>query len=333
MTQRVLVTGGAGFVGRHLLRLLLARGRPVRVLDLPGVPLDDVPTGGLEVMRGDIRDPAAVRRAVHGCDWVLHLAAIPDLWAPRLRDFHEVNYRGTCHVLAACRRCGVRRVVHVSTESILSRPGHTRLIDEDVAPRVADMIGPYCRSKFRAERAAWRAACQGLPVTIVNPTVPVGPGDRRLCPPSRMIVDFCCGRIHAVLNCELNLIDVRDVAAGIALAAGKGRVGRRYILGAENWDLGAVFDRLSELTGRPAPRRRVPYAAALAFAAMAEWYATCVTRRRPLATITGVRLTRRRMHFDNSRAVRELGLRARPVPDALADAVAWFREQGMVPQT
>ena len=332
MTPRVLVTGGAGFVGRHLVRLLLSRGWPVRVLDLPGVPLDDVPVRGLEVVRGDVRDASAVHHAVQGCHWVLHLAAIPDLWAPQPGAFHGVNVRGTCNVLEACARWRVRRVVHVSTESILARPGQDDLIDERATPALADMVGAYCRSKFRAEQEARRAARRGTPVTIVNPTVPVGPGDRQRCPPSRMIVDFACSRIGAVLDGQLNLVDVRDVAQGIILAAERGRVGRRYILGAENWGLADVFGTLADLTGRPVPRYRVPYPVALAYAALAEGWATCVSHRPPMATVAGVRLTRRRMHFDNTRAVHELGLRPAPVTDALADAVTWFRQQGMIPQ-
>jgi dihydroflavonol-4-reductase len=194
-----------------------------------------------------------------------------------------------------------------------------------------DVIGPYCRSKFLAERHAFRLARAGAPVVIVNPTLPVGPGVLGRSPPTQMLLDFCRGRRREYLDAELNLIDVRDVADGMVRALEHGRPGRRYLLGHENLSIREVFARLARLTGLPEPRWRVPYPVALSAAYVSEWLADVFTHRRPAATVTGVKLTRRRMHFDARRSLEELGLRPRPVAQSLADAVTWFRVMGWLP--
>jgi dihydroflavonol-4-reductase len=273
-----------------------------------------------------VRDRAAVARAVRGCPLVCHLAANPNLWTHRRGHFHQVNYLGTVHVLDAALAAGARRVLHTSTESILTRPRQNAAIGADQRVRLADALGPYCRSKLLAERHAFRLARAGAPVVIVNPTVPVGPGDRGRSPPTQMILDFCRGRRREYLDGELNLIDVRDVAEGMLLALERGRTGRRYLLGAENRSIREVFALLAGLTGLPEPARRVPYGVALAAAYVSEFLADVWTRRCPTATVTGVCLTRRTMHFDARDSLAELGLRPRPVKEGLADALAWFRE-------
>jgi dihydroflavonol-4-reductase len=328
MATPVLVTGGAGFIGSHLVRLLVERGERVRVLDLPGAPAAHLPLDRIELVRGDIRDRAAVERAVAGCREVYHLAANPNLWAQPRGLFHQVNYIGTVNVLEAALAAGARRVLHTSTESILTRARQSAAITEEQNVPPEDVLGPYCRSKYQAERHAFRLARAGAPVLIVNPTLPVGPGDLGRSPPTQMILDFCRGRRREYLNAELNLIDVRDVARGMVLAMEKGRPGRRYLLGHENLSIYEVFAALARLTGLPPPRWRVPYALALAVAWGCEWLADVVTHRPPAATLTGVRLTRRRMHFDARRSLDELGLCPRPVTGSLRDAVAWFRAVG-----
>ncbi len=191
-----------------------------------------------------------------------------------------------------------------------------------------DAVGPYCRSKLRAENAAMARARAGKPVLIANPTMPVGPGDRGPSPPTRLIRDFCRGKLPARMDCTLNLIDVRDVALGLVRTMDRGRPGRRYLLGGENLTLVGLFETLSGLTGVPVPRWRVPYAMGLAVAAWSELWADHVTGRPPKATLTGVRLTRRTMHFDASRSLAELDLKPRPVREALADAVTWLQRTG-----
>ena len=319
-----VVTGGAGFIGSHLVERLVGRGRRVRVVERPGAGVGHLPPG-VEVVRADIRDRAATRVAVAGGRWVYHLAANPNLWARDRGEFDAVNHRGTVHVLDASLEGGAERVVHVSTESILTcAPSKGRgTIAEDVEVTLDDAVGPYCRSKLRAENEAMARARAGAPVVVVNPTMPVGPGDRGLSPPTRLIRDFCAGKLPARMDCTLNLIDVRDVAEGIDRAMDRARAGRRYLLGGENLTLVGLLTILSDLSGVPVPRRSVPYPVGLAFAHLSEFWADRVTGRPPKATVTGVRLTRRTMHFDASRSLAELGLTPRSVRESLADAVAW----------
>jgi dihydroflavonol-4-reductase len=328
----VLVTGGAGFIGSHLVRLLVERGAAVRVLERPGAPVQHLPLDQIELVRADIRDRTAVANAVRGCGQVYHLAANPNLWTQKRGSFRQVNYLGTVHVLDAACAAGARRILHTSTESILTRARQTRPIAEDQRVTSADVVGPYCRSKFLAEQHAFRLARAGAPIVIVNPTLPVGPGDYGRSPPTQMILDFCRGKRREYLDAELNLIDVRDVAQGMIKALEQGRTGRRYLLGHENLSIRRVFTLLAGLTGLPEPRRRVPYVVALAAAYASELVADLFTHRMPVATITGVKLTRRVMHFDAGRSLAELQLQPRPVLSALADAVAWFRAVGWLPK-
>ena len=322
-----VVTGGAGFVGSHLVTLLVARGERVRVIERPGAAVGHLPAEA-DIAHADIRNEAATRAALRGCGVVYHLAANPQLWTRRRRDFHAVNYLGSIHVLRSALEVGATRVLHTSTESVLTRANQAGTIAEDQDVRAADMIGPYCMSKYRAERFAFHLARAGAPVVVVNPTVPVGPGDRGRSPPAQMILDCARGKRSAYLDAELNLIDVRDVAAGMVAAAERGRTGVRYLLGAENWSIYRVFEYVAKLAGAAGPRWRVPYPVALTAAYVSEFVANAVTKEIPAATVTGVKLTRRRMHFDVSRSLAELKIVPRPVANAMADAVAWFREVG-----
>jgi dihydroflavonol-4-reductase len=324
-----LVTGGCGFIGLHLVRLLADAGHRVRVLDLVRSPHMD---SRAELIVGSILDSEALRRATAGADYVFHLAANPDLWAADKGTFTVTNYDGTLAVLAEAKRCRVRRLVHCSTESILKgvRETGAALADESVRRTVADMPGPYCRSKFLAEEAAREAARNGQPVVIVNPTLPIGPGDFRVTPPTRMLLDFINGANPAYLEFEMNMVDVRDAALGHLLAAQHGRIGERYILGGENLRLSQVLECLEELTGLPMPRTQIPYALALVVAAISEFTADQVTRRAPRASLTGVRLAGTAMTFDSSRAREELGLRPRPARTALREAIRWLQAEGRI---
>ena len=327
MEGLTIVTGGAGFIGSHLVERLVTRGARVRVVERPGADTGHLPPG-VEVVRADVRDREAVGRALRGGRSVYHLAANPNLWARDRREFDAINHRGTVHVLDGALAAGAERVLHVSTESILTRARADGPIAEDVEVALEDAIGPYCRSKLRAENEAMERAWAGHSVVVANPTMPVGPGDRGLSPPTRLIRDFCLGRLPARMDCTLNLIDVRDVAEGLRLTMERGRPGRRYLLGGENLTLLGLLEHLSELANVPVPRWRVPYALGLAVAHVSELWADFVTARPPKATVTGVRLTRRTMHFDATRSLVEIGLAPRPVRLALADAVAWLRRAG-----
>ena len=331
MNGLTIVTGGAGFIGSHLVAQLVNSGRAVRVIDRPGAVADHLPPQ-VEFVPADIRERRGLDGAMEGARWVYHLAANPNLWVRNRDEFRAVNYQGTIHVLDAALAAGAECVLHTSTESILTKAATTGPIDENVEIALTDTVGPYCRSKLLAEQYAFSLARRGLPVVVANPTMPVGPGDRNLSPPTRLIRDFCRGQLPATLDCTLNLIDVRDVAMGLRLVMERGRPGRRYLLGNENLTLLKLLHDLSELTGVPVPRWRVPYFVGLAFAALSELWADRVTGRTPKATLTGLRLARRIMHFDASGSLAELGLHPRPIRVSLADAVRWLRQSGHLAQ-
>jgi dihydroflavonol-4-reductase len=326
-----LVTGGSGFIGRHLVDALLARGERVRVLDLR--PISPLPER-VEMAIGSITDAGHVARAMAGCDRVFHLAANPNLWAPDPKSFDAINHQGTRRVLEAAQKANVARFVYTSTESILKsyrapKTSERALIDESVVLTLDDMPGPYCRSKYLAEQAAREAAAGGLPVVIVNPTMPIGPGDGLLTPPSKMILGFLNGETPAYLDCEFNLVDARDVAAGQVLAAEQGRVGERYILGNVNLSLGELLASLQRLSGVKMPKARVPYALALVSALVSEGLAN-LTKKPPMAPLTGVRLARTSMAFDCSKARNELGWQCRTLDASLTDTMRWMSGQGLL---
>ena len=323
---RTLVTGGSGFIGRHLVAGLLARGDEVRVLD---VTEPDGDAAGFEFVRGSIVDRAAVDQALAGVDRVYHLAGIAHLWAADRGDFDRVNRRGTETVLSAAGASGVGRIVHCSTESILlprQRNG-SAAIDESAPPSLADMPGPYTRSKHLAERAALAAAAGGRDVVVVNPTVPIGDGDRNMTPPGAMLALFLSGGTPFFLDCVLNLVDVRDLAAGILLAGERGRSGERYILGGENVALRDLLPVLERLSGRRMPTRSVPPFLATAAAIVTAWTADRITHRPPAATPEGVVLALRSAPFESRKAARELGYAPGPVERALTDVVEAFNRR------
>ena len=243
-----------------------------------------------------------------------------------------MNYQGTINVLDAALAAGAERILHTSTESILTKAKESGPIDENIEITEHDAVGPYCRSKLLAEQYAFSLANKGLPIVVANPTMPVGPGDRGLSPPTRLIVDFCNGALPATIDCTLNVIDVRDVARGLSLVLERGRPGRRYILGHSNLTLVGFLGVLAELTGVSLPRWRVPYFLGIGVAWSSELIADHFTGRAPKATLTGVRLAKRTMHFDSSRSLAELGLRPRSIRESLVDALGWLRLSGQIPR-
>lgn len=325
--RRVLVTGGGGFIGLHLVQQLLERGETVRVLELSDVPLPiDV-----EVVRGSICDAYTVSKALKDVDRLYHLAANPNLWARDKTDFRRVNYEGTCTVLQEAAKHDLEVIVYTSTESILTgKRRHETMVDSAAKRLIQEMPGLYCRSKFLAEQAAFEAAADGLPVVIVAPTLPIGPGDRRITPPTRMILDFINRSSPAYLECGFNMIDVRDVAAGHILAAEHGRYGERYILGNENITLSRFLSLIEKITGLAMPKRRIPFWVALAAGTVSEFVADYITHRQPRAPLTGVRLARYPMYFDSDKAIKELGLPQNSIYQALSDEIEWLLEQGLI---
>lgn len=325
--RRSLVTGGGGFIGAHLVRQLLEQGETVRVLDLHDVPLPS----SVEVVRGSVCDASVVRDALDDVQRLYHLAGNPNLWTVDKKDFQRVNYEGTCTVFEEAARKDLEVVVHTSTESILTGSAEINApVDSDVQRVLKEMPGPYCRSKFLAEQAAFQAARDGLPVVIVAPTLPIGPGDRMITPPTRMILDFLNVRTPAFYNCRFNLVDVRDIAKGHILAAEYGRPGERYILGHENVTLDELLQMLEEITGLSMPKLQVPYWVALSAGVISEFTSDFITHRPPKAPLTGVRLAKHPMHFNSDKAINELGLPQSSLHQALTDEVQWLINEGLV---
>jgi dihydroflavonol-4-reductase len=325
----VLVTGGTGFVGASVVRALAARGDRVRVLVRPQSDRRALTGLPVEFAVGDLGDPASLAAALRGVQVLYHVAADYRLWAPDPTVLYRVNVEGTRALLQAAEAAGVGRVVYTSTVGTLGIPADGSPGTETTPVGLEDMVGDYKRSKFLAEREAEAAAARGLPVVIVNPSAPIGPWDWKPTPTGKMLVDYLRGRMLAYLETGLNVVHVRDVAAGHLLAAERGRVGERYILGhaAGNLGLREIFERLAPYTGIAAPRLRLPHAAALAIAEVCEGISR-VTGREPLASRTAVRMAAKRMFFDPARAIRELGLPQTPVDQALRDAVDWFWAHG-----
>ena len=323
----VLVTGATGFVGANLARALLADGYRVRALVRPASDRRALTGCAVDIALGDVLEPDTVRRAVADCEIVFHVAGDYRLWAPDSRRLYRVNVDGTRHVLEACAQAGVARVVYTSSVGTLGIPRNGQPGTETTPVGLRDMVGPYKRSKWLAERVAEEYAAHGVPVVIVNPSNPIGPWEVKPTPTGQLIVDFLHGRMVATLDTGLNLVHVADVARGHILAAQKGRVGEKYILGNWNGSLAQICAKLADVTGLPAPRFRAPYALVWLAAVANEGWARA-TRRPPRIPLTGVRMARKHMYFSPEKAVRELGLPQTPVVQALQDAVEWFVTHG-----
>jgi dihydroflavonol-4-reductase len=312
-------------VARHLL----AKGWRVRALRRSTALAPDIEKLEVEWCSGDIRNFDQVHSAMAGCDAVFHVAADYRLWARNPEEIYETNVAGTANVLRAALQHRVERVVYTSSVGALGLRPDGKPADETTPVHLEDMVGHYKRSKFLAEREAERFLEQGLPVIMVHPSTPVGPGDHKPTPTGKIIVDFLNGRMPAFLDTGLNLIHVSDVAEGHLLALERGRVGEKYILGNGDLTLAEIFALLERVSGVPAPRFRLPYYPILGLGYVLEMLSRA-TGREPLVPLEGVKMARKFMFFEASKAVRELGLPQTPVELALADAAAWFRERGYV---
>jgi dihydroflavonol-4-reductase len=318
----VLVTGGSGFIGQHLVSALLAKGRQVRVLDLRA-PSRLAPN--LEFVRGSVLDAGLVEEALDDVDEVYHLAALPGMWMPDRRDFHAVNCVGTDIVLAAARKRGISRFLHCSTESILFRASSNNLDAENTLQPASAMPGAYTRSKALAEQRAMQAAAAGFPVVIGTPTMPIGPHDHNLTPPAAMLRHFLNSRIHLYLDFIVNLVDVRDVALGLILAMERGRIGHRYVFGGESTRLSQILRIVAAASGRRHVSIPVPGNIAEIAAAALELISDHVTHRPPTGTAEGVRIARRATDLSIAKARSELGYNPRSVEPTLRETLAYLR--------
>ena len=316
----VLVTGASGFLGWHVAKLLLERDAAVRALVRPGSQVDGL---AVETATGDLRDPASLERAVAGCELLFHVAADYRLWAKDPRDLYSSNVDGTRNLLEAARKAGVRRVVYTSTVGCIGIP-HGGIGDESTPVTLEDMAGDYKRSKFQAEQVALEFARAGLDVVIVNPTAPIGDHDVKPTPTGKIVLDFLNGQMPAFIDTGLNVVDVRDTAAGHLLACEHGRSGERYILGSENLTLAQILQKLAAITGKKAPSVRLPYAVAYCAGACSTAWAE-LTGTPPRVPMDAVRMARKKMWVTHEKARRELGFEPGPAEVALQRAVDWFR--------
>ena len=327
--MKTFVTGATGFIGASIVRELLRDGREVRVLVRPNSILSNLKGLDVELWKGDLLDTAGLRSGLKGCDVLYHAAADYRLWTRNSEEMYHTNVGGTAAVLEAAIENNISRVVYTSSVGTLGNPGDGTPGNEDTKVSLADMVGPYKKSKFLAEREAEKFVARGLPLVIVNPSTPVGPWDIKPTPTGKIIVDFLKRKMPAYLDTGLNLIDVEDCARGHILAEQKGCTGRKYILGNANISLRDIFMMLQEITGIQAPKVRLPYAPVLVAAWLNEGLSK-VTGREPLIPLAGVRMAAHHMYFDSGRAVSELGLSQTPVKEALERAVEWFRKNGYV---
>ena len=329
------ITGASGFIGANLVHELVARGHRVKALLRSKSDRRGLVGAEFEPVEGDVSDRAALKAAMHGCDWCFHVAASYHLWLRDYRPMYAANVEGTRNVIEAAAAVGCTRIIYTSTVGCIGLPGsgvgQTVGSDETARASEAQMSNHYKRSKWQAEQIAIELFRKGLPVVIVNPSAPVGPRDVKPTPTGQVIVDFLNRAMPAYLDTGLNWVHVRDVAIGHILAAEKGQLGERYILGnAEgNWTMKEAFDVLQEITGISAPKVRIPYVLALGSAHVNEAI-SAVTGKAPKAPLAGVRMAKYKMFFNPAKAIRELDLPQTPPRQALADAVEWFRKNGYV---
>ena len=325
--DRVLVTGASGFVGSAVARALRERGLDVACLVRASSPRDNVAGLDVELVEGDLRDTAAMAAAMRGRRFLFHVAADYRLWARDSEEIVRNNLSGTRNVMQAARDAGVERIVYTSSVATLSPADGPGDETRPLTPETA--VGAYKRSKVVAEREVERMAAEGLPVVIVNPSTPIGPRDIKPTPTGRIIVEAANGKMPAFVDTGLNLAHVDDVAHGHLLAFDKGRIGERYVLGGQDATLREMLAVIADLVGRKAPTVALPLGPLFPLAHVAEAVAR-LTGKEPFLTADALRMSRYRMFFSSAKAERELGYRARPYREALADALTWFKTAGHV---
>lgn len=324
-----LVTGATGFVGAAVTRKLLAEGHQVRVLCRRQADLTNLENLPVEINHGDLTDHPSLNKAVHGCDFVFHVAADYRLWVPDPKQMHAINVTGTKALMQACLDAQVKRVIYTSTVATIGIHKDGTPSHEGTPIQASDLIGPYKQTKYAAELQVKRMIDeQQLPAVIVHPSTPVGPGDIKPTPTGRLIVEAARGKVPAFVNTGLNVAHVDDVADGHILALYKGKIGRHYILGGENLTLQALLSELAQQLQRPPPRIRLPANLVLPLAYISEAWARSITHKAPLMTVAGVKLSRKPMFFSSQRAIDELAYQPRPAQSAISDALDWYRAHG-----
>lgn len=334
--MKCFVTGGSGFIGANLIHALNQKGHTVKALLRPGSDQRGLQGATFEPVPGDILDDDALKKGLAGCDWCFHVAASYHLWLKDYAPMYAANVDGTRKVLQAASTASCHRIVYTSTVGCIGLPqenenGEVVPTDETAFTNESQLSNHYKISKWKAEQVALELAGKGLPVVIVNPSAPIGPRDVKPTPTGQVIVDFMNRKMPAYLDTGLNWAHVFDVAQGHILAAEKGRIGQRYILGSAegNWTMNKAFQVLQEITGIPAPKFKVPYNVALAAAHFDEAISK-ITGKAPKAPLAGVRMAKYKMFFNPAKAIRELNLPQTPPRQALSDAVNWFQKNNYI---
>lgn len=323
MTKTAFVTGGTGFIGANLVRLLVEEGYQVKALVRPDSRLDNLHNIDVELVKGKLNDPN-LSRLMTGCDVLFHVAAHYSLWQADKDLLYRHNVLGTRHILAAARQAGIDRTVYTSSVAAIGVK-EAGIADETYQSPVEKLIGDYKKSKYWAEQEAIKAAKANQDIIIVNPSSPIGPLDIKPTPTGDIILRFLKKQMPFYLDTGLNFIDVRDVARGHLLALEKGKTGERYILGNQNLTLKEILDKLAKITGIPAPKNTVPAWLPLSVAWIDEKILAPLGKT-PSVPLDGVRMSTQKMYYDPSKAVKELGLPQTPIETALKDAVDWFKK-------
>jgi len=328
---KAFVPGATGYVGQAVVRDLLAHHHQVRALVRP--TSDTRYLDGLEVERvyGDLRDVESLRNGMRGCDTLFHVGAYVTMWAPNPNDIIDANVLGTRNILRVAHDLGYQKCVYTSSIATVGPTLDGSPADEEAIYRWAPE-DTYLLSKYMAEMEALRAAVRGCPVVIVNPASCYGENDYRPSLPGMLVLHFLCGRMKAYIDSTLNMIDIRDQARGHVLAAERGRIGERYLIGNENVSVRDACRMLSEISGIPAPTHRIPLRVAMLFGLIAQWRARYITQKPPSMNYAAIKMGRFHIAYDCSKAVRELGLELHPVRGALERAVDWFMTHGFVPE-
>jgi dihydroflavonol-4-reductase len=326
--MKILVTGASGFVGSAVARVLLASNYDLKVLCREGSDRSNLQGLDVQVVEGDLRDPASLARAVADCEVVFHVAADYRLWVRDPDELYQSNVTGTLNLFSAAVDAGVERIVYTSSVAVLGSNADGQPSDEQTPVALSQMVGHYQRSKFIAEdQVRRRIASDAWPVVIVNPSTPVGPSDIRPTPTGRMVLDAARGRMPAYVDTGLNVVHVDDVATGHILALEHGKIGERYVLGGQDLSLETILIQIANLCGHRAPTICLPYLAVMPIAFASELWCRLSGHGEPLATLDGVRMARKLMYFSSAKAQRELGYQSRAAAQAIEDAVNWFRDQ------
>ncbi|MBN8724234.1 MAG: NAD-dependent epimerase/dehydratase family protein [Acidobacteria bacterium] len=326
--MQAFVTGGTGFVGGNLIRQLLNSGIKVRALVRSSSDQRNLKDLAIDQVSGDLDNQELLEKAMQGCEWLFHVAAHYSLCLKDSQAIYKANVNGTKKILAAAHTAKIKRIVYTSSVAAIGLAPEGQIADESTTTTVDKLISDYKKSKFLAEQLAFAAAKDGIPVIIVNPSTPIGPYDVKPTPTGDIVLKFLRRQMPVYVHTGLNLVDVRDVAQGHILAAEKGRIGERYILGNKNVTLKEVLDILEKITGLPAPKRSIPHFIPLLVSYFDELLISKLLGREPTVTINGAKMACHPMYYHSEKAVRELGLPQSSIETALQDAVTWFKMNG-----